>query len=166
MSATDISICCWRNCFELMFPSPLYPTCTEKPILNNNKFFSIYNYLFRFYTLFGFQWTFVALSCGWRWCGLRVPRVASNSQQLCCWRTLALCAAFLNWHHFRDRDGSPGRDLRPDGGDDGIRTHDPLLAGQVLSQLSYTPILNSKFEIPNSKLLGFAFFSDRLFWDW
>ena len=28
------------------------------------------------------------------------------------------------------------------GGDDGIRTHDPLLAGQVLSQLSYTPILN------------------------
>ena len=29
--------------------------------------------------------------------------------------------------------------LRP-GGDDGIRTHDPLLAGQVLSQLSYTPV--------------------------
>ena len=25
-------------------------------------------------------------------------------------------------------------------GDDGIRTHDPLLARQVLSQLSYTPI--------------------------
>ena len=42
------------------------------------------------------------------------------------------------------------------GGDDGIRTHDPLLAGQVLSQLSYTPIfmrfavfsvLQSKFGI-------------------
>ena len=29
------------------------------------------------------------------------------------------------------------------GGDDGVRTHDPLLAGQVLSQLSYTPILTS-----------------------
>ena len=29
--------------------------------------------------------------------------------------------------------------LSPFGGDDGIRTHDPLLAGQVLSQLSYTP---------------------------
>ena len=27
----------------------------------------------------------------------------------------------------------------PPGGDDGNRTHDPLLAGQVLSQLSYTP---------------------------
>ena len=39
------------------------------------------------------------------------------------------------------------RKLRFLGGDDGIRTHDPLLAGQVLSQLSYTPII---------KLLGFA----------
>ena len=26
------------------------------------------------------------------------------------------------------------------GGDEGIRTPDPLLAGQVLSQLSYTPV--------------------------
>ena len=32
------------------------------------------------------------------------------------------------------------------GGDDGIRTHDPLLAGQVLSQLSYTPILLNEFR--------------------
>ncbi len=32
------------------------------------------------------------------------------------------------------------------GGDDGIRTHDPLLAGQVLSQLSYTPVLS--FGVP------------------
>ena len=33
------------------------------------------------------------------------------------------------------------RPLRPHrGGDEGIRTLDPLLAGQVLSQLSYTPI--------------------------
>ena len=30
--------------------------------------------------------------------------------------------------------------ISTDGGDDGNRTHDPLLAGQVLSQLSYTPI--------------------------
>ena len=36
------------------------------------------------------------------------------------------------------------------GGDDGIRTHDPLLAGQVLSQLSYTPILwGFIFEFPS-----------------
>ena len=32
------------------------------------------------------------------------------------------------------------------GGDDGVRTHDPLLAGQVLSQLSYTPIVWVKSE--------------------
>ena len=32
------------------------------------------------------------------------------------------------------------------GGDDGIRTHDPLLAGQVLSQLSYTPIDRMRFD--------------------
>ena len=32
------------------------------------------------------------------------------------------------------------RRLLSAGGDDGIRTHDPLLAGQVLSQLSYTPV--------------------------
>ena len=30
--------------------------------------------------------------------------------------------------------------LPTDGGDEGIRTLDPLLAGQVLSQLSYTPM--------------------------
>ena len=37
---------------------------------------------------------------------------------------------------------------RVSGGDDGIRTHDPLLAGQVLSQLSYTPV----FLFPIRKL--------------
>ena len=38
----------------------------------------------------------------------------------------------------------------PGGGDDGNRTHDPLLAGQVLSQLSYTPVST-----------GLFFFNDR-----
>ena len=33
------------------------------------------------------------------------------------------------------------------GGDDGNRTHDPLLAGQVLSQLSYTPILGRSTDL-------------------
>ena len=41
------------------------------------------------------------------------------------------------------------------GGDDGIRTHDPLLAGQVLSQLSYTPRLNLRI------LLFLRFFEAR-----
>ena len=31
-----------------------------------------------------------------------------------------------------------------DGGDEGNRTLDPLLAGQVLSQLSYTPIFGTQ----------------------
>ena len=40
----------------------------------------------------------------------------------------------------RDRSWCPRPP--PLGGDDGIRTHDPLLAGQVLSQLSYTPVVS------------------------
>ena len=36
------------------------------------------------------------------------------------------------------------------GGDDGIRTHDPLLAGQVLSQLSYTPITFAIGAVPQN----------------
>ena len=36
------------------------------------------------------------------------------------------------------------------GGDNGIRTHDPLLAGQVLSQLSYTPMYESVSRVPGS----------------
>ena len=37
------------------------------------------------------------------------------------------------------------------GGDEGIRTLDPLLAGQVLSQLSYTPIgLSDLFSLSMS----------------
>ena len=39
------------------------------------------------------------------------------------------------------------RGFRLVGGDDGIRTHDPLLAGQVLSQLSYTPIPFSRYRL-------------------
>ena len=40
----------------------------------------------------------------------------------------------------------------PGGGDDGVRTHDPLLAGQVLSQLSYTPILGFSFFLNDHAL--------------
>ena len=35
------------------------------------------------------------------------------------------------------------------GGDEEIRTLDPLLAGQVLSQLSYTPISISTYSVPS-----------------
>ena len=39
------------------------------------------------------------------------------------------------------------------GGDEGIRTLDPLLAGQVLSQLSYTPELFSVVSFPLTQSL-------------
>ena len=61
----------------------------------------------------------------------------------------------------------------PTGGDDGNRTHDPLLAGQVLSQLSYTPIFLNEVLIEltyghsksNNKryLLSLSALSRRLF---
>ena len=51
------------------------------------------------------------------------------------------------------------------GGDEGNRTLDPLLAGQVLSQLSYTPIFGTQSlkieqQIGRTKpcLVGFVFF--------
>ena len=50
-------------------------------------------------------------------------------------------------------------------GDDGIRTHDPLLAGQVLSQLSYTPIKVCSSISPTPfyrKFLWLAFFSKKV----
>ena len=43
-------------------------------------------------------------------------------------------------NHLSYKPFSFGFDSLPSGGDDGNRTHDPLLAGQVLSQLSYTPL--------------------------
>ena len=48
------------------------------------------------------------------------------------------------------------------GGDDGIRTHDPLLAGQVLSQLSYTPVRDSLPFLFQSARRPFDRRSDRV----
>ena len=45
------------------------------------------------------------------------------------------------------------------GGDDGIRTHDPLLAGQVLSQLSYTPIIECRMQNAKCRIIRFCCFS-------
>ena len=47
------------------------------------------------------------------------------------------------------------------GGDDGIRTHDPLLAGQVLSQLSYTPILFWGFILSVRPFISQVLFSSH-----
>ena len=60
------------------------------------------------------------------------------------------------WHIFVLSLLQPWQRCRavPTGGDDGNRTHDPLLAGQVLSQLSYTPIKSVKSEEWRVKSFG------------
>ena len=56
-------------------------------------------------------------------------------------RMFSLCRLCSNPLFFkRNPMRIPRNPHRIPGGDDGIRTHDPLLAGQVLSQLSYTPV--------------------------
>ena len=52
--------------------------------------------------------------------------------------------ALKNRFHLLVTRVRPGLAALTGSGDDGIRTHDPLLAGQVLSQLSYTPVLSRK----------------------
>ena len=59
--------------------------------------------------------------------------------------------------------GLPDRPRRlSGGGDDGIRTHDPLLAGQVLSQLSYTPVSFPYGVMEESLPLSILFLKSRV----
>ena len=70
--------------------------------------------------------------------------------------TLIWCAASTNFTLFN-------RQRTENGGGNGTRTHDPLLARQVLSQLSYSPIIGTfeafavglgGLEPPTSRLSG------------
>ena len=98
------------------------------------------NYLFVSISLFGFQWSFTfqqALACCW-WAQVdsnHRPR-AYQARALTCWAMSPFSLPMYLVHLF-----AIFFEAFASGGDDGIRTHDPLLAGQVLSQLSYTPIL-------------------------
>ena len=109
----------------------------------NNKFFSIYNYLFRFIFLFGFQWTLCAFALVGP-SGLEPPTSCLSGTRS---NLLSYDPVWLVWFRtlgvfpFRKFLCLPFFSKKVSGGDDGIRTHDPLLAGQVLSQLSYTPII-------------------------
>ena len=112
----------------------------------NNKFFSIYNYLFRFFVFFiRFSMNICASFCllvGPS--GLEPPTscLSGTRSNLLSYEPMWLVSDFcfhlatpfwkFIWLAFFSK--------KVTGGDDGIRTHDPLLAGQVLSQLSYTPI--------------------------
>ena len=74
-----------------------------------------------------------------------------HAYQACALTFWAMSPCYLHNHRYRLIRRSVSLNLygfgfSTDGGDEGIRTLDPLLAGQVLSQLSYTPI----FEVSNS----------------
>ena len=68
-----------------------------------------------------------------------------HAYQACALTFWAMSPCYLHNHRYRPIRRSVSLNLygfgfSTDGGDEGIRTLDPLLAGQVLSQLSYTPI--------------------------
>ena len=111
-------------------------------------------YLFvstHFTSLFGFQWTFSFPNLSIRWWAQvdsnHRPR-AYQARALTTWAmspfSFSMYLVSLAYSFYR---------LLSVGGDDGIRTHDPLLAGQVLSQLSYTPILGfyGHWKLNNSR---------------
>ena len=88
-----------------------------------------------FLSLFDFQWTLVNLF--WlTWSVWMDSNHRPHAYQACALTTWAT-DRFFWWFPCSFPSGIPFRRF---GGDDGVRTHDPLLAGQVLSQLSYTPI--------------------------
>ena len=124
------------------------PKFLERPILISLKFVLFYLFVstLLLHLLFGFQWT-LSLSGFFPWklffcdslslvgtSGLEPPTSrlsGARSNHLSyapLWLLAILFPSVLT------------------GGDDGIRTHDPLLAGQVLSQLSYTPIFMRLFS--------------------
>ena len=123
------------------------------------------NYLFVSISLFGFQWSFFSSRSYW-WAQVdsnHRPR-AYQARALTCWAMSPFsyqCISSIFSPFFQKLFSSFF------GGDDGIRTHDPLLAGQVLSQLSYTPVLgmkNVEWRMKNSEFIRFctlhsAFFS-------
>ena len=131
----------WQNCSFL-------PFFLERPI-------SIFFYCFLnicSFALFGFQWSFAitlqfSLLCYQRRFAFSLVKWSrSDFKQNS--PTKRCEASFVEWSVWMDSNHRPrayqARALTTwatdRGGDDGIRTHDPLLAGQVLSQLSYTPM--------------------------
>ena len=68
---------------------------------------------------------------------IREKSASRLSRQICLRKFAPVGSKVASSLLWDKRPTSPGPSSH--GGDDGIRTHDPLLAGQVLSQLSYTP---------------------------
>ena len=74
---------------------------------------------------------------------------------------LALERSVSRDHQLHDFSFAGAQHLRSkNGGDEGNRTLDPLLAGQVLSQLSYTPVKSNDRRVKSdNSLLPLIFFS-------
>ena len=106
-------------------PIVVLPFSIERPFFFNLNYLSCYSF-----SLFSFQRTLVGSS------GFEPPTSCLSGMR----------SNHLSYEPICDSPGlfSPSFPVsihsRGCGGDDGIRTHDPLLAGQVLSQLSYTPM--------------------------
>ena len=126
----EITLFCLSPLGYYQASTKLFPLLYGKTIIIfHNKFFSIYNYLFRFfflYSVFNEQFVDFCLLVGPS--GLEPPTscLSGTRSNLLSYEPMWLKVIFCHLGF---------------GGDDGIRTHDPLLAGQVLSQLSYTPII-------------------------
>ncbi len=88
--------------------------------------------------------------------GLRDPSQMGRAR----WRVQMTCEArhlpqaeFTSAEDVKSLKGPPlNRRFNGDGGDKRVRTADPLLAKQVLSQLSYTPISSHHLQRTPSKL--------------
>ena len=101
-----------------------------------SSFRNHYNYLFRFFCFIRFSMSILVGPSG-----LEPPTscLSGTRSNLLSYEPLWLVSVdlFTLEHYCRFAAG----------GDDGIRTHDPLLAGQVLSQLSYTPVMGNLISI-------------------
>ena len=93
----------------------------------------------------------------WQWWAQVESNHRPHAYQACALTFWAMSPCYLHNHRYRLIRRSVslnlyGFGLSTDGGDEGIRTLDPLLAGQVLSQLSYTPILREEVIVKSEEV--------------
>ena len=93
----------------------------------------------------------------WQWWAQVESNHRPHAYQACALTFWAMSPCYLHNHRYRLIRRSVSLNLygfgfATDGGDEGIRTLDPLLAGQVLSQLSYTPILREEVIVKSEEV--------------
>ena len=97
-----------------------------------------------------------------RLCALSDRSIFTTLKNMCIWNRFLFETDFFDVAAYvctQNREKICFRAKRcPNGGDEEDRTPDPLLARQVLSQLSYTPIFfNGQLIMENGKLIPLAF---------